>query len=542
MIDLINTIQSIGDQALEFILFPLLIWTAIALPVALCLHFWDAVPPVVHYHSRIALLVTLPLGIAGTCLFNLINSAASATGSAALFVIQNPISVAVTEPGTATVSFVSDPSFWIGASSLLLAVGVLWMIFKFVINYMQLKQLQHQLSFSPLAQNRDVISKLPRLPGDAKKTLIAFSKQANIPFTFGWRTTRIVIPADLREDSDALAMAVQHELIHIKHHDFLLNSLLVLLKAFFWFHPLVHYLHNSGQEYREITCDGEVLADKQFSKKRYASLLFELARRDHQKNIAISMAVNPSSLKKRIKIMSTQNNVPTTFRSSFLATLLSAALMVVAISCTDMADSGITNTELEHAQVQIKKGAESPLYIVNGERWDNNEENKEKIARLNPKYIKSITVLKGAKAIKKYGEAAKNGAIELMVNNPQKAFTDLTDLSKQRTSESGEEFYLAVDEMPELVGGLAGLQQKIVYPEEARNAGAEGRVIVQFIVDEQGNVQNPQVIKGDHESLNEETLRVVKQAKFEPGMHQGEPVRVQYSLPITYKLPSGEGE
>lgn len=102
--------------------------------------------------------------------------------------------------------------------------------------------------------------------------------------------------------------------------------------------------------------------------------------------------------------------------------------------------------------------------------------------------------------------------------------------------EEEEDFFVVVEEMPELIGGLAELQKQIKYPEMARRAGIEGRVYVQFIVNEQGNVENAQVIRGIGGGADEEALRVVKQAKFKPGMQRGRPVRVQYSLPIFFRL------
>lgn len=102
--------------------------------------------------------------------------------------------------------------------------------------------------------------------------------------------------------------------------------------------------------------------------------------------------------------------------------------------------------------------------------------------------------------------------------------------------EPEEDFFVVVEEMPELIGGLAELQSKIKYPEMARRAGIEGRVYIQFIVNEQGNVENPQVIRGIGGGADEEALRVVSQAKFKPGMQRGRPVRVQYSLPIFFRL------
>ncbi len=102
--------------------------------------------------------------------------------------------------------------------------------------------------------------------------------------------------------------------------------------------------------------------------------------------------------------------------------------------------------------------------------------------------------------------------------------------------EEEEDFFVVVEEMPELIGGLAELQSKIKYPEMARRAGIEGRVYIQFIVNEQGQVENPQVIRGIGGGADEEALRVVSQAEFKPGMQRGRPVRVQYSLPIFFRL------
>lgn len=102
--------------------------------------------------------------------------------------------------------------------------------------------------------------------------------------------------------------------------------------------------------------------------------------------------------------------------------------------------------------------------------------------------------------------------------------------------EEEEDFFTVVENMPELIGGLGELQSKINYPEMARRAGIEGRVYIQFIVNEQGDVENPQVIRGIGGGADEEALRVVRDAKFRPGMQRGRPVRVQYSLPIFFRL------
>ena len=107
---------------------------------------------------------------------------------------------------------------------------------------------------------------------------------------------------------------------------------------------------------------------------------------------------------------------------------------------------------------------------------------------------------------------------------------------EEPAEEEEEDFFVAVENMPELKGGLGELQKQINYPDMARKAGIEGRVIIQFIVNEKGEVEDPRVIRGIGGGCDKEALRVVKQAKFEPGRQRGNPVRVQYSLPITFKL------
>ncbi len=107
---------------------------------------------------------------------------------------------------------------------------------------------------------------------------------------------------------------------------------------------------------------------------------------------------------------------------------------------------------------------------------------------------------------------------------------------EEEEEEPEPEIFVVVEEMPDLIGGLGEIQKKIRYPEIARKAGVEGRVILQFIVDENGNVTEPAVVRGIGAGCDEEALRVVREAKFKPGKQRGKPVKVKMSLPITFKL------
>lgn len=102
--------------------------------------------------------------------------------------------------------------------------------------------------------------------------------------------------------------------------------------------------------------------------------------------------------------------------------------------------------------------------------------------------------------------------------------------------EEEEQFFVVVEQMPELKGGMAKLQSSVTYPEMARKAGIEGRVTVQFIVNENGQVENAKVVRGIGGGCDEEALKAVQNAEFTPGMQRGRPVRVQYALSINFRL------
>ena len=97
-------------------------------------------------------------------------------------------------------------------------------------------------------------------------------------------------------------------------------------------------------------------------------------------------------------------------------------------------------------------------------------------------------------------------------------------------------YFVAVEEMPEPVGGIAEIQKKIVYPEIAKRAGVEGKVYVLAFVNEQGTVTDAKIIKGIGAGCDEAALDAVKKTKFKPGKQRGKPVKVQVSIPVVFKL------
>ncbi len=97
-------------------------------------------------------------------------------------------------------------------------------------------------------------------------------------------------------------------------------------------------------------------------------------------------------------------------------------------------------------------------------------------------------------------------------------------------------YFVAVEEMPEPIGGIRDIQKMIVYPEIAKRAGVEGKVLVLAYVDESGNVTKAEVIKGIGLGCDEAAVNAVLQTKFKPGKQRGKSVKVKVTIPITFKL------
>ena len=130
----------------------------------------------------------------------------------------------------------------------------------------------------------------------------------------------------------------------------------------------------------------------------------------------------------------------------------------------------------------------------------------------------------------------QNVDFDASLDMDQKLDTNQGPPEEEEEEEEEQEIFMVVENQPELIGGMKALQQSVEYPEFAKKAGIEGRVIVQFVVNEQGNVQNPKVTRGVHKLLNKEAIKAVKQQKFKPGKQRGEAVKVQMSLPVTFQL------
>lgn len=131
-------------------------------------------------------------------------------------------------------------------------------------------------------------------------------------------------------------------------------------------------------------------------------------------------------------------------------------------------------------------------------------------------------------------------------NRYKASITDTTFLRTRHTLPPEEEIvgqpiFKIVDQMPEFPGGMDKLLQFIndnmQYPAEARKKEVQGRVVIQFIVNENGYITEPTIMKSVDPSLDEEALRIIKMLpQWKPGTLHGKAVQVKYTVPVTFRL------
>lgn len=111
---------------------------------------------------------------------------------------------------------------------------------------------------------------------------------------------------------------------------------------------------------------------------------------------------------------------------------------------------------------------------------------------------------------------------------------------EKEDAEEAQVFFI-VEEMPEFPGGEAALRsfiaKSINYPVIAQENGIQGKVYVTFVVDKDGGISEAKIARGVDPSLDKEALRVVNSLpKWKPGKQRGKPVRVSYTVPISFVL------
>ena len=134
------------------------------------------------------------------------------------------------------------------------------------------------------------------------------------------------------------------------------------------------------------------------------------------------------------------------------------------------------------------------------------------------------------------GEVIEPWPIDTMIEKPEPVLysNGVIDLGR---------VYEFVEVMPEFPGGMDSLflfiNTNLTYPKIAREAEIEGKVYARFVVETDGNISNPEILKSvpGPNNFNEEVLRVIsKMPKWTPGLQRGQAVRAYFTIPFSFRL------
>ncbi|MBF1446689.1 MAG: TonB family protein [Prevotella nigrescens] len=324
-----------------------------------------------------------------------------------------------------------------------------------------------------------------------------------------------------RQETDEI---MTHELAHCRQlHsvDILFTELFAIV---FWANPFVWLLKREVRLNLEYLADNNVLAGGTDSKK-YQYHLLGLA---YRKNVAtISNNFNVLPLKKRIKMMNKKRTKRIAKVKYALYIPLAAALLVVSNIETVARDIANVAKAMPMAKASVKQEKMVDLSFSN----------KATVAVESRKNVQSTEAIE-----------RKDNKMEVQADNRNSEMSaqkveETTEVANEESVEKGpkkspKKVYEHIENMPTFNGNLnQWLLQNMKYPVEAMNKKEQGKVIVQFIVSENGEVSEPKIIRSVSPALDKEACRIVlAMPKWNPGKLKGKPVAVRYMLPITFRL------
>ncbi|SMO53899.1 M56 family metallopeptidase [Solitalea koreensis] len=209
------------------------------------------------------------------------------------------------------------------------------------------------------------------------------------------------------------ALIIAHEKLHYQQLHSLDILCIELLKIFFWFNPLIYFYKKSLAEVHEFEVD-EMATNKE-TRKEYASLLLNLAYEQHL-SITHSFSVKP--LSSRVKMLFK----PKTHTMKRFAYLLFFPIAItVAISCQE--NKEIDNTgPIRTFNVDNENIGKNPLVLIDGKEYS-----ADVLTKIDPEKIQGSTTYEQGYAVKKHGEKAKDGLIELDTRNGSFTFDNEHD-------------------------------------------------------------------------------------------------------------------
>ncbi len=135
----------------------------------------------------------------------------------------------------------------------------------------------------------------------------------------------------------------------------------------------------------------------------------------------------------------------------------------------------------------------------------------------------------------------KDGTREVVIDEQTVEQMEEMAAKQDKVAKGNSEVYDMVEQAPQFPGGpqalMKWLGENLRYPVAAQEAGVQGRVICQFVIQADGTIGETKIMRGVSPELDAEAIRVVKaMPAWTPGMQDGQAVNVRYTLPVTFRL------
>jgi len=352
-------------------------------------------------------------------------------------------------------------------------------------------------------------------------------------------------------DEPETSEIVNHEQEHIRQQHWIDLLLFEILRTMHWFNP-VSWLYG-----RLIRQNHEYLADERALQRTSNPAIYRAALLNQMFGgpvISLANSFNYSLNKKRFNMMKQITYSPFRKLKILLVLPLIAGVFYAFATPEYKFVQAAGNTEVSNAQQNLKtvkgkvvKEDGTPLrgtsiVVKNGTNGTMSGENgifELKVEDDTPLVFSFVGY--GSKEVKPefYWQMLivmkiKTIEMEAVGNKPSDSVND------------EEEMVMAVEEMPEFVGGVNALRQFLQsatkYPEIAKANGIQGKVYVAFVISKDGDVTKAKVARGVDPELDNEALRVVNSMpKWKPGKQRGQNIAVGYTVPVIFQISSDSG-
>ena len=314
-----------------------------------------------------------------------------------------------------------------------------------------------------------------------KGVTLVVHNQEIVPFS--WMKYIVISRKDLEENGREILI---HEMAHI-HHRHSVDLLVADICIFFqWFNPGAWLLKQELQNIHEYEAD-ETVINEGVNAKEYQLLLIKKAVGTRLYSMANSF--NHSKLKKRITMMLKEKSSPWA-RLKYLYVLPVAAIAVTAFARPEVSN---------------------------------------KVEEISSVKVNDLAAIVETKMTESVGDTMKPADVKYVP----------TEVRKQL---KGTPVFEVVEEMPEFPGGgmsalMSYLKDNMRYPASAKEKGTQGRVTVQFVVDKDGSIKEPKLLRSVDKDMDAEALRLISNMpKWKPGRQKGQPVAVKYTVPVMFSL------